>query len=469
MAAGFLSSPGLFSGEGRFRAVERCSRDPDAAVRSAAFDSGVITQLRPTLELAAALAPRLHDDDGAIRRKALAASTSLFLSRELGDLEPELLRLATSDAAERKTKTAALELLSRALSLEPDTMDRVRPLVASLDPAVALRALRAVVGNDRPSDSSKKWLEELSFDRAEGRTLEELVRLAARAGLRGDRVIEAAKRAWPIATGEELSDGALFFAIELGESADGFLPAKHASGDQEERFALRDVERVFGAITNNARRTHPTVGREFLELLADRRAAAGLRVAAARSVGRLPRFATESVPVLEQALDEWSPRIRAAAARALGALSVDATSSVPALGDALGDVDSRVRAAACVALGRIGGKASEHATRMAELLGDSSRIVRRDAAIGLGELGPRAPSECLDALIARLEDDAEGDSEVRRRVVEALGLMAAPRRDVVEELRRVREEEGLGPVAKTALERLGIDSNGESSAAPTER
>ena len=297
----------------------------------------------------------------------------------------------------------------------------------------------------------------------------ELTRLAARLGLvRGD-VLDRLRDGLTPGSREPWVAAA---ALDLGERARSAFPTREVP---RSRLGSRSQHRFEETIVSLARAAAAVpraeaeaLAKSFRDLLSDRRVWVPLRVLAARCMEELPRFATESVPVLEQALDEWSPRIRAAAARALGALSVDAKSSVPALGKALGDVDSRVRAAACVALGRIGGKASEHAKRMAELLGDSSRIARRDAAIGLGELGPRAPSECLDALIARLEDDAEGDSEVRRRVVEALGLMAAPRRDVVEALRKAREEKGLGPVAKTALERLGIDSNGESSAAPTD-
>ena len=107
----------------------------------------------------------------------------------------------------------------------------------------------------------------------------------------------------------------------------------------------------------------------------------------------------------------------AAAARSLGGLR--AVEAAPALLEALGHASESVRAMAAMALGRIGDVTM--AAKLGEtLLNDKNPAPRVNAARALSMLG--AP-ESLDPLTKGIND---GDSDVRRECVSAMGYIASP-------------------------------------------
>ncbi len=157
----------------------------------------------------------------------------------------------------------------------------------------------------------------------------------------------------------------------------------------------------------------------FVQALQDEDA--GVRQAAAVTLGQIGLGAIDAVPQLTSALSDADPRVRAAAAFALSAFGPYAMEAVPALRASLSDEFPAVRTRAAFALGQIGPAARRAGEELARLVSDPDVSVRRNSASALGGIG-------ADTAVARPAlRNALGDSDagVRRCAVTALGLIDA--------------------------------------------
>ncbi len=148
----------------------------------------------------------------------------------------------------------------------------------------------------------------------------------------------------------------------------------------------------------------------------------GVREAAAGAFGDLGRLIGEpAIPDLREHLvakRENSALVRRAAATALGKLR--AIEAIGDLRDALGDRDASVRQNAAWALGAMEpAKAAVAVPQLIRLLSDDDLLVRRDVALALGNMGPAA-KEAVPALVKALSKPSEDDT-VRNNLVRTLG------------------------------------------------
>jgi HEAT repeat protein len=113
----------------------------------------------------------------------------------------------------------------------------------------------------------------------------------------------------------------------------------------------------------------------------------GLRLEAARALGKLGPGAAVAVPGLTAALKERNLKLRLAAATALGSIGAAAAPAIPALAKAMTAAHLVLARLAAQALSRIGRPA---VATLVDLLHSRDPYVRREAAWALGEIGPAA-------------------------------------------------------------------------------
>ncbi len=232
---------------------------------------------------------------------------------------------------------------------------------------------------------------------------------------------------------ERLSSSA---AVSESAGSIGLLPTDsvmardqgQVTNETLDRLCLAKHDVVFGQAvsdddSNSRRRSVTAVSisavPQIVQALQD--ADAGVRQAAAVTLGQIGLGAIDAVPQLTSALSDTDPRVRAAAAFALSAFGPYAMEAVPALRAALSDELPTVRTRAAFALGQIGPAARRAGEELARLVSDPDVSVRRNSASALGGIG-------ADTAVARPAlRNALGDPDggVRRCAVTALGLIDA--------------------------------------------
>jgi HEAT repeat protein len=138
-----------------------------------------------------------------------------------------------------------------------------------------------------------------------------------------------------------------------------------------------------------------------------------------------PAFAADVEGLIKQ-LQDSDNDTRRAAAKALAEAGGDAKPATPALVGALKDKDKFVRRFAAQALGDIGAEPREAVPGLKKALEDSQKEVQEAAATALGKMGGEAV-----APLAAVVKDGDREPEVRRKAVEALGMLGAAARPAI--------------------------------------
>ena len=145
--------------------------------------------------------------------------------------------------------------------------------------------------------------------------------------------------------------------------------------------------------------------RPFVQALQD--GDAGVRRAAAVTLGQIGPGSIDAVPQLTVALADVDSQVRACAAMALSVFGPHAMEAVPGLRCALSDVDAAVRARAAFALGQIGLPARRAAEDLIRLVSDPDVSVRLNGVSALGGIGADT-AVVLPALRIALNDPDVG-------------------------------------------------------------
>jgi HEAT repeat protein len=146
---------------------------------------------------------------------------------------------------------------------------------------------------------------------------------------------------------------------------------------------------------------------------------AGLRSAAAFSLGSLEADARPAMPSLKQAVKDPDPDVRLYAAQTLWALDHKTIDQVlPVFREALTSSNVRHQTTAVEVLARIGPEARSTVPLLRELLKSDEAELRALAAFALASIGPDAASAVED--LARLAQAREGQLAVREQAVYAL-------------------------------------------------
>jgi HEAT repeat protein len=136
----------------------------------------------------------------------------------------------------------------------------------------------------------------------------------------------------------------------------------------------------------------------------------GLRLEAARALGKLGPAAVVAVPGLTAALQERNLKLRLAAATALGSIGAAAAPAIPALAAAMTGAHLVLARLAAQALSRIGRPA---VPTLVELLQSPDPYIRREAAWALGEIGPAVAN--LAPIVPELPPSSLIDTRPERR------------------------------------------------------
>ncbi len=180
--------------------------------------------------------------------------------------------------------------------------------------------------------------------------------------------------------------------------------------------------------------------------------AAGVRKAAATSLGIIGPEAKVAVPALTKALHDKELLVRSEAATALGRIGKGA---VPGLIEALQDKDSEVRYDAAYALGQIGADAEAAVSALIFTLKDTSEPVRSAAAASLATIGTPGLSTLVEVLEHGDPKSREAAIKVLhqfqlalRTVVPALATLSqhpdpVERRQAIETISAIRRTDGL--------------------------
>ncbi len=194
----------------------------------------------------------------------------------------------------------------------------------------------------------------------------------------------------------------------------------------------------------------------LLNALAD--ASAGVRIQAARALGRIGSTAAEVGSGLIASLKDVDETVRSEAAASLGKVRGAEEATVNALVELLQDANPSVKTSAARALGALKEAAAPALFAMVPLLQDREESVRTAAAGAIGQIGPLNDG-ATDSLVKGL---ASPDNEVRARTAEALGTIGAAAEEaapaLVEALKngndrmRAKAAEALGKIGEGAAE-----------------
>jgi HEAT repeat protein len=180
-----------------------------------------------------------------------------------------------------------------------------------------------------------------------------------------------------------------------------------------------------------------------------------VRAAAAESLGRISKYATEATPELIVVLkDKKSDAARRGAAFAIGRIGGSAAKeAVPVLAEALSDDKSseELRRSAATAIGMLKTDGAGAADALGQALKDRSVDVRRAAATALGQIGPEARTALAAVKVAAKEDR---DKFVRAQALHVLGNMTQDAADVIPVLTEGMRDQLLD-VRLAAIEALG--------------
>lgn len=183
---------------------------------------------------------------------------------------------------------------------------------------------------------------------------------------------------------------------------------------------------------------------------------AGVRGAAARSLGQVGPVAAPTTLDLVERMRDDDETVRCAAAEAVGAIGDPA--GLQPLADALAHPNATVRAASARALGAYGGRARSAVPALVPLLKDTDEGVRHAASDAIRRAGA-LPKAATEALVEGLENP---DTHVQVQTAEALGKIgetaAAAAPALVSALQngsdlvRAKAAEALGKIGETAAE-----------------
>jgi HEAT repeat protein len=144
---------------------------------------------------------------------------------------------------------------------------------------------------------------------------------------------------------------------------------------------------------------------------------------------------------------------RRKAATALAEAGSEAQPAIPALITALKDQDLYVRRFAAQALGKIGPDAKSAVPALGKALKDDKKQVAEAAAEALGKIRIAATGPLADAV-----KDKGNESAVRRKAVEALGVMGPAAKSAVSVLTDALKDREIQVDAATALGEIGPDA-----------
>jgi HEAT repeat protein len=193
---------------------------------------------------------------------------------------------------------------------------------------------------------------------------------------------------------------------------------------------------------------------------------AGVRAAAAESLGRLSDYARDAVPALVETFQNKKADrfVRGYAAFAIGRIGGDAArSAVPTLAEALTDKETPtdVRRSAATALGALKKDGAGGAAALGQALKDANGDVRREAVRSLGLIGP----EARGALAPLKEAAKDPDKFVRAQALRVLGTLTQDAADVLRTLTEATQDQVL-EVRLAAIEALGELGPDAKAAAP---
>ena len=170
-------------------------------------------------------------------------------------------------------------------------------------------------------------------------------------------------------------------------------------------------------------------------------------------LSEIARNDLRQLPLIRQALKSQSAGLRLAAARALGRIGMEPNLTVPYLADALFDDDVGVQIEAAEALGHFGPAASEAVGPMRKLLETKGKPEdRAKVPVAVAEaLGKIGGASAVGALVSEVER-VGGAPVVRQAAIRALGSIGAAAAEAVPALSHVLSgmETGLhAPAAET--------------------
>jgi HEAT repeat protein len=137
-------------------------------------------------------------------------------------------------------------------------------------------------------------------------------------------------------------------------------------------------------------------------------------------------FGADVDELIARLKDPGDAEARRAAAKALAEAGGDAKVAAPALVQALKDKDMFVRRFSAQALGEIGADPLVALPGLKAALDDPRKEVQEAAATALGKMGRGAVGALMNVI-----KDANRETEVRRKAVEALGALGAEARSAV--------------------------------------
>jgi HEAT repeat protein len=194
-----------------------------------------------------------------------------------------------------------------------------------------------------------------------------------------------------------------------------------------------------------------SVALALAEALQDRQAAPDVRLAAARTLLRLPaEQAAEAVGALTAALADPVYAVRESAALALAKLGQRAEPAIPALTRLLTDRDEAVKSAAVAGLSAIGPKAKEALPAVLALAKNQSAPQRPAALAALGAFG-QADAAVLEVLLAGLDDTPE----VVQTATAALARLGAPAVEPLLQLLQTSPKQAVRERTAAALAKIG--------------
>eukprot|EP00746_Dinoflagellata_sp_MGD_P003740 gnl/MRDRNA2_/MRDRNA2_107238_c0_seq1.p1 gnl/MRDRNA2_/MRDRNA2_107238_c0~~gnl/MRDRNA2_/MRDRNA2_107238_c0_seq1.p1 ORF type:complete len:1166 (+),score=267.10 gnl/MRDRNA2_/MRDRNA2_107238_c0_seq1:71-3568(+) len=468
-------------------------QDEDDVVRTIAVEAVGRSAQNDAAHCIEALAPLLGDSSAAVQRVCIKTLASLGDVGVVGNVEAVIALLSDGDWRLRQT---ALEFLT--IAGEQPCSPYIEALVTVLeDPDDAVRCmavktlrnvggcnLRLVIPSLGTLCSDQSWQIREALATALGDLLPKAKIVEAlgsesdvpqRSGFPRQRKVTLVEPLESVQSDEPdsmLLDGGAQPTIPEEHSQEDITQSstekqtspgmeKKSPGDVETHLNISFEEHV---IPVALKQTNPLeLDRSQFELCGDMLAAFALedcdiavRLAAARSMGKVGRQYVAHAPAIESLLQETDSHVRAEAAQALGNVGVSDEQITQKISELLRDRSVAVRRAAVQALGCIGSAAAEYMRHVAYCLSDSDRIVRLRAACFLGRFGPAAGTFSTD-LAMRLTDN---DAEVRRAVVDALasiGEAGWPHAENVSELMHDKDT----ATARSAAQALA--SMGESA------